>query len=328
MPNLQKLPESFKVVAASNRTKSKAEAFATKAGISTIYESVDDLINDKNVQVIDALLPVENNLTIIEKALKAGKPIAIEKPIADNIENARKIVELTRKSDVPVLILENWLYHNALNVVKPKLKQIGKIVGFNFTATGPFYTNNKFLGTSWRAKPKHIGGYLSDGGVHQLAYVVDLLGEVDNISAHTTQVREESGTDDVWFSTLKLKSGAIGTFTYGSAFGAVDKSRKFVIYGDAGSIDFDFSPGNSKPFIKVSLGTTGENKKVETIEIDETDKSGGILTEFANFHEAVVKGDKSLLKGKPEVAFLHLAIVDAALKSSAKGGDAVKVESV
>lgn len=325
LPNLQKLPEQFKVVAASNRTKSKAEAFAQKASISNekVFESIDDLINDKDVDVIDALLPVETNVTIIEKAIAAGKPVAIEKPIANNIENAKKIVELTKNSSVPVLILENWLYHTSLNVVKPKLKEIGKIVGFNYIATGPFNATNKYLATGWRAKPKHVGGYLSDGGVHQLAYLVDLLGEVETISAQTNQVREVSGTDDILFSTLKLKNGAIGTFNYGSAFGPADKTRQFTIYGDKGSVDFNFSPALPKPVVKVQI----EGKDAEVIEIDDSDDSNGIVTEFKNFYEAVKANDKSLLISKPDVTFHHLAIIDAALKSSANGGSAVKVES-
>lgn len=326
LPNLQKLPEQFRVVAASNRTRSKAEAFAQKAGISSdkVFESIDDLINDSDVDVIDALLPVETNVAIIEKAIAAGKPVAIEKPIANSVENARRVVELAKSSAVPVLILENWLYHSALSVIKPKLKEIGKVVGFNYIATGPFNAANKYLATGWRAKPRHVGGYLSDGGVHQLAYLVDLLGEAETISAQTRQIREASGTDDILFSTLKLKSGAIGTFNYGSAFGPADKARRFIIYGDKGSVDFNFSPALPKPVVKVQV----EGRDAEVLEIDESDNSNGVVAEFKNFYEAVKANDKSLLVSQPETTFHHLAIIDAALKSSANGGSAVKVESV
>lgn len=312
------------MTAVLNRTKAKAEAFAETAGHPKVYTSYDDLINDPEVDVIDALLPVENNVILVEKALAAGKPVCMEKPIADTVENARKIVALAKKSDVPVLILENWIYHNAVEVVKLEVAKIGKVVGFNYQSTGPFFAENKYLKTSWRANPKHVGGFLSDGGVHQLAYLVGVLGPVKTIAAQTTQVRAESGTDDVWFSTLKLESGAIGTFTYGSAFGAVDKSRVFAIYGDKGSVIFDFSPGK-KPYIKVSLGETGENKTVNELEIEES-SDNGLQAEFSNFYEAV-KGQKSL-KSTPEICFHHLAVVDAAVRSSRAGGEVTNVASV
>ena len=80
------------------------------------------------------------------------------------------------------------------------------------------------MATGWRLKPEHIGGFLSDGGVHQLALLTEVLGDVESVSGLTQQLKEQSGTDDVLFSTLKTAKGAIGTFTYGSAFGATDKS--------------------------------------------------------------------------------------------------------
>lgn len=122
---------------------------------------------------------------------------------------------------------------------------------------------------------------------------------------------------------MKLKNGAIGTFNYGSAFGPADKTRQFTIYGDKGSVDFNFSPALPKPVVKVQI----EGKDAEVIEIDDSDDSNGIVTEFKNFYEAVKANDKSLLISKPDVTFHHLAIIDAALKSSANGGSAVKVES-
>ena len=75
---------------------------------------------------------------------------------------------------------------------------------------------------------------LSDGGVHQLALLTEVLGDVESVSGLTQQLKEQSGTDDVLFSTLKTAKGAIGTFTYGSAFGATDKSTFFKIFGTNG----------------------------------------------------------------------------------------------
>ena len=97
------------------------------------------------------------------------------------------------------------------------------------------------MATGWRLKPEHIGGFLSDGGVHQLALLTEVLGDVESVSGLTQQLKEQSGTDDVLFSTLKTAKGAIGTFTYGSAFGATDKSTFFKIFGTNGSATYDWS---------------------------------------------------------------------------------------
>ncbi|ODQ78088.1 hypothetical protein BABINDRAFT_163114 [Babjeviella inositovora NRRL Y-12698] len=323
LPNFQQSSQ-FKVVGAYNRTKGKAETFAAKAGLtdSQVYDSLDDIFSQKSIDVIDALLPVQFNLDVVKLAIKHNKPLSFEKPIAANLEQAKEIVKLSKATDLPILILEQYSYFKAVDFVKSHLPSIGKVYAFEYSSTGAFAASSKYLATSWRAVPEHIGGYLSDGGVHQLALLTGILGEVESISAHTNQIRKESGTDDILFSTVKMASGAIGTFNYGSAFGATEKKSTLKVLGDNGSILYDFTQRNTA-VVKVSIGANGEVEA--NTQVFEFEDPNGQAAEFENFAEAVSKKDKSLVKVSPEVAFHHFAIVVAAMESSAKGGESVKI---
>lgn len=325
LPTLQKL-EEFTVTGAYNRTKAKAETFAQKAGLTEekVYDLLEAIFTAEDVDVVDALLPVQFNTEVVKLAIKHNKPLAMEKPIAANLAQAREIVELSRTSKVPILVLEQFAYFKAVELVKSKLEQIGPVVAFEHLATGPFYPSNKYLATGWRAKPEHIGGFLSDGGVHQLALLTGILGNVKLVSAHTRQVREVSGADDILFLTLELVLGAIGSFNYGSAFGNTVKTNTLKVYGKNGLLVYDYSAGK-KPLVTVWVGPDGENKKeAVTTEFDDPNNQEA---EFANFAEAVKASDKTKLVVTPEMAFHHLAIVGAALESS-KDGSAVAVETV
>ncbi|CAH2354544.1 uncharacterized protein CLIB1423_17S01552 [[Candida] railenensis] len=328
LPTFSKIPD-IKPVACYNRTKAKAETFATKASIpqEQVYDSLESIFEAKDVDFIDALLPVQFNLDAVKLAVKNKKPIALEKPIAANMEQARSIVNLSRETDLPIAILENWSYRKSIDILKKEIiPKIGEVVSFTYKSTGPWNDNNKYLATSWRQKPEHIGGFLSDGGVHQLALLTDVLGPVESVSGLTKQLRKESGTDDVLFSTFKLASGVIGTFTYGSSFGATEKSTSFIIYGLEGSLTYDFSPHLAKPTITYQTGA-GSASASEPIVV-EVDEANTFVAEFENFVSAVKSGNKGDVHVKPENAFHHLAIVAAALESSAKGGDNVKVETI
>lgn len=325
LPTIQKIPE-IKPYAAYNRTKAKAETFAEKAGIdkSLVADSLDDIFTNDKVDFIDALLPVQSNLDLIRKAIDHNKPVAIEKPIAANLEQAREIVNITNSTSLPILILENWSYRKSIPILKDVLTKIGDVVSFTYRATGAWNDNNKYLATGWRQNPEHIGGFLSDGGVHQLALLTDVLGPVETVSAFTKQLREESGDDDILFSTFKLQSGAIGTFTYGSAFGATDKSTSFTIYGTNGSVVYDFSPELPKPTITYQTGPSSQQASEKTV--IESDDGDTIHAEFTNFVKAVKANDKSVLTVTPASAFHHLAVVAAALESSKSNGTAVTVQ--
>lgn len=330
LPSYEEMSSDFKVVAAFNRTKSKALDFGKRAGIpeEKIYDDIDGILADKDVSYVDALVPAQFNLSTAQKAIAAGKPILLEKPIAATMQQARELVKLSDSTDLPIGIAENWLYLGVIDVAQKHLPEIGSVVAFTHNSTGPFVTENKYLSTSWRQNPEHIGGFLSDGGVHQLALVTHLLGEFDTVSALTKQVRKESGTDDIVFSTVKLvDSDIIGTFTYGSSFGATDKSVFLKIYGTNGSIEVQLSD-KKNPVVKVQLGDSAETAEKEVVYSIKDDDTFGVDAEFKNFHEAVVKGDKNLYRGNPRVAFHHLACVAAFLESSAKNGDHVKVERI
>lgn len=328
LPSYQELSDNFKVVAAFNRHKTKALDFAKIAHIpeNKIYDNADDILNDSNVDFVDALLPVQYNVDIVEKAVKAGKPILLEKPIAANLEQAKEIVRLADSTPIPIGVAENWLYLPCVKTAKEQIEKISPVIAFTHNSTGPFITDNKYLATTWRQKPEHIGGFLSDSGVHQLALVTTLLGEFDSVSALTRQVREASGADDIVFATVQLKNAdVIGSFTYGSAFGATEKSTFLKVYGKNGTVTIDLSDKRN-PVVKVRLGGSAEDSSDEQILKIENDESFGVNSEFLNFHEAVSKKNKSLYLGTPRIVFHHLACVDAFLKSSARNGDNVKVE--
>lgn len=327
LPTIQSI-DNLTPYAAYNRTKSKAEDFAKKAGISEsqVFDSVDALLKDPKVDFVDALLPVQTNLEMIKAAIAHNKPIAVEKPIAANMEQARDIVALSRETDLPIGILEQWSFLHAIEEVKKILPKIGEVVSFTYNATGSWNADNKYLATSWRQNPQHIGGFLSDGGVHQLALLTEILGHVDTVSGLTKQVRKESGTDDIVYATFKLLSGVIGTFTYGSAFGATDKNTHLTILGTEGSLVYDFSPSLKKPTITYQTGAnSGEASAKIVVEVDEV---ATVKEEFKNFVAAVAAKDKSMVRVPPVKAFHHLAIVAAALESSKQGGSAVKVEQI
>ncbi|KAL7665634.1 Gfo/Idh/MocA-like oxidoreductase N-terminal domain-containing protein [[Candida] zeylanoides] len=311
-----------------NRTRSKAEAFAARANIpaASVYDSLEAIFAAPEVDFVDALLPVQHNVDAVNLAIAHGKPLAFEKPIAANLEQARQIVRLSAESSIPIAVLENWSFRNAIGVLTDKvLPQIGDVVSFTYHSTGPWNDNNKYLATAWRQNPEHIGGFLSDGGVHQLALLTDVLGPVATVSGLTRQVRPESGADDVLFSTMALKSGVIGTFTYGSAFGATAKSTSFTVYGTNGSAVYDFSPSLPQPTITWQTGTgSASASEPHVLAVEETST---FVAEFENFAAAVRSGDKSAIRVPPAKAFHHLAIVAAALESSASGGTAVKVAS-
>lgn len=326
LPSLENSPY-YKPVSCFNRTTSKAEEFATHASSPLkIYKEFDDAFKDEDVDLVDVLLPVQYNLNAVETAVKYKKNIVLEKPIAATIDQARQIVKISKENpDVLIAINEHWCYLKAVTELKNAVSKIGNVIGFNYHSTGAFNFENQYLSTPWRQHPEHIGGYLSDGGVHQLALLTSVLGNVESINARTTQVRPASGDVDVTWALCKMKSGVIGSFNYGSVFGNKEKKGYFEILGDNGSIYYDFSPVNGNRFVLRTGGLTKDGEKTEE-EIKITDEYWKTDREFEVLAKEI-NGEKGSIVSWPEVAFHHLAIVDAIIKSSKADAATVKVET-
>lgn len=281
---------------------------------------MDHILQDKDIDAVDALLPVQFNLDTVKKAVAAGKPIAFEKPISSNVKDGAEIVKIAEKTEIPVFVLENFVYHNSVRQLKEVLPKVGKVATFTYTAYGP-YAPSKYHSTGWRQKPQHVGGYLSDGGVHQLAILTEVLGEVESVSARTQQLKDVSGDVDTLNSLFNMKDGSYGTFLYGSYFGPCQKLCRFTILGTEGSIVYELELG--KP-ATISVYHGDPHAKPEVLQV-EADDVNGVVAEFANFKEAVAKKDKSLLKCTPRKAFHHFAIIAACVESGEKKGSLVDV---
>ncbi|KAI8393702.1 uncharacterized protein BYT42DRAFT_619855 [Radiomyces spectabilis] len=318
--------EKYQLVACANRSRDKAVKFAAEAGIpeSAIYSDPLELINDPNVELIDTLLPVQYNRGIVEAAIAANKHIIFEKPIAASLEDARKIVLAARKAKTVVAVAENWAYHPLVTAVGSFIEKggIGEIVNFTYDSTRPYSPNSPYYATNWRMNPEHPGGYLSDGGVHDMCHLKIALGWFDTVSAFTTKRHTVHGADDTLASTVRLKNGAIGVanFTFCSAG---MKSLRLEIHGTNGSIilknDTDVELFNEQ----------GESVDTQYIkDLAQEVSSGGFTDvegELYNLYQTLRHGAK--LGISIDDCFHHLAFFIAALES-AREMKAVKLPEI
>ena len=57
-------------------------------------------------------------------------------------------------------------------------------------------------------------GYLSDGGVHNMAHIVAILGEIQSVSAFASKTYPIHGAEDTLASAVRMKSGAVGVINF------------------------------------------------------------------------------------------------------------------
>ena len=81
----------------ANRTHEKAVAFAQKYGISKVYDNIDDVFYDPDVDIIYISTPHNTHINYLRKALSNGKHVLCEKVMASNEQEALSMIECAQK---------------------------------------------------------------------------------------------------------------------------------------------------------------------------------------------------------------------------------------
>ena len=185
-----------KLYAVGNRTHSKAVDFADKYGIEKVYDDLNDMFYDDNVDVIYITSPHNTHIDFIMKALENGKHILCEKSITLNSVELEKAL---KKADGKNLVLAEamTIYHMPLYKKLMKLVAGGEIgdvsmIQANFGSYKDYDMKNRFFNMNL------AGGAMLDIGVYALSFIRWFMDSkpdqlLSQVKQAPTKVDEQAG---------------------------------------------------------------------------------------------------------------------------------------
>lgn len=259
------MPES-RLAAVCTRSKESAEAAAREGGFARSYTTIEALVADPEISVIDCVLPNDAHRAALATVLAAGKHVYCEKPLALSGAEARDLFTLAAASKGKLGMTFNYRFIPAIMRAKKLISDgaLGEIYSFQFEYFHSGY-QDAARPLTWRMRKELSGGgALVDMGAHIIDLARHLLGDFAAVSAITkTWIPErplsrgasEKGNvtvDDAAWVTARLTSGALGTLvTSRFATGAADDLR-FRIEGSKGAVRFDLMDANWLYFFNTS----------------------------------------------------------------------------
>ena len=300
LPALKQLKDQFEISALYNRTKEKAEALSKKIdGHQIIYDSYEKMLEDGQIHAVDLALPTAANKEFIFKAIDKKIPVICEKPLSTDVETAKEILDYVNQKNGLLYIAENFRHIKVFQKIKLMISEgvIGEPVSFIWNEFAGLTNENQYVNTSWRRHPEHIGGFLSDGGVHHIAGMKAIFGPIKDAKGKTKRVTDYLGSDDNLYAILEFKSGVIGVYnaSYSTAWGP----SQHQIIGSNGTILWD----------QDKIYVISSNEK----EIIKREKEEDYKLEFEDFYQSLTEGVLSK-KGSPEEALNDLQIIEAIIK--------------
>lgn len=196
------------IYSVANRSYAKALAFAKEYGIANVYETIDELFEDENVDIVYIATPHNTHIEFIRKALRAGKHVLCEKAITLNSGELQEAMEL---ADANHLILAEamTIYHMPLYQKMRELMDSGrlgavKLIHMNFGSYNEYDMNNRFFNRNL------AGGAMLDIGVYALSFVRWFLSSKPDQIASQVKLAP-TGVDEQAGILLKNKEEEIAT---------------------------------------------------------------------------------------------------------------------
>lgn len=299
-PVLKTMKNKFEIVMVCNHTEPKAKDFAQTVGNVPYTLDYLELLNNPEIEAVDIILPIHLNYQVTKDALKAGKHVMLEKPLAANMDEANAMLKFEKQYPRVMMVAENYRYCYTFLQTKKYLDEeyIGKPYSAFWNIFYRLEESNKYVKTKWRIHHQYPGGFITDGGVHNIAALRLLFGEIIHINAFTKSINPNLGELDSFslqFNTSQNVAGVFNLFFSVSAY----SQNKFLIFGTKGTIEI-------------------ENWTIKIYQADRTpveekiDDDGGYHNQFINFYNAI-NGDEKVISTFPE-AYRDLSVIMKALK--------------
>lgn len=321
IPELAANPDA-RIIGYYNPTQSRAEQMAAQYG-GKVYPTLADLLADPEIDAVVMSLANQAHAEVTIQALKAGKDVLCEKPMATTIEECEAMVAAAEEAGKVLMIAQNQRLAKAHEKAKQLIEEgaIGKVLTFRttFGHGGPeTWSINPGKGTWFFNKEKAAMGAMADLGIHKTDLIQYLLGEqVVKVSAEITTLDKtgENGelieVDDNAICIFTMESGIIGTMTASwTYYGAEDNST--ILYGTKGIMRIYDNPAYAIQLI--AADGTCTNMDVEQIQTNDNQTKSGMTDLFV---ETLEKNLEVAISGKEVLAAMRA--IFAAIKSSEQG---------
>jgi predicted dehydrogenase len=238
-PAFNKVPNS-KLIAVMRRNAEKAKDYAQRHAVEKWYRNADELINDPDVNAIYVATPPLSHEEYAIKAIQAGKPVYLEKPMTINAASAKRVEQVSKEAGVKMVIAHYRRQQPLFLKIRELLDQkyIGDVRLVEMKIFQPHQSGMiAQTETNWRIDPSVSGGGLFyELAPHQLDLMMYFFGRAKKVSGISFNASDYYNADDTASGQILFESNVL--FNGAWCFTSYERNDRCEIVGSKGRIAF------------------------------------------------------------------------------------------
>lgn len=182
LKNLTSVFQNTEVVAVTDLCRENAIKRAEQFGIPKVADSNEELLAMQEIEIVVVLTIPSTHYLICKEAIRAGKHVYVEKPIAMGLDEGQELLELAKEKDVRLCCAPDTMLGANIQTARKLIDDgwLGKPIGCHahllYPGSESWHPNPEFL-------YKHGAGPLFDVGPYYCMGISYLLGCVEEVSA-------------------------------------------------------------------------------------------------------------------------------------------------
>lgn len=236
------LVEGSRVVAVMSRSSEKASSYAQRHNIPRWHTDAQSLINDPEVNAVYIATPPSSHATYAIMAMKAGKPVYVEKPLAASYVDCQRVMRISRETGVPCFVAYYRRKLPYFNKVQELLQEgaIGKVVNVQIRfSVPPRDLDYNSTNLPWRVQRDIAGGgYFYDLAPHQLDLLQEFFGPIVHVSGFSANRGGLYQTEDTVSASFAFQDGMPGSGSWCFVGHESARTDQIELIGEKGRICF------------------------------------------------------------------------------------------
>lgn len=292
------------------------DPYSTKKN-KLFVNSIDDLFNNKNIEIIFICTPNYLNKKLTIESLKKEKHVFCEKPPGLNAKDIKNVIIAENKYKKTLMYGFNHRHHDSIQKIKQIVdeKEFGRILWmrgrYGKSVETDFYKN-------WRSKKEYSGGgILIDQGIHMLDIFLYLAGDFDKIQATVSNLYWDLDIEDNVFAVLQNSKNKIAASLH-STMTQWRNLFSLEVFFEKGYVVLNGLNTSSKSYGEEVLNIAKNRSSAPTAIWEEEENihfkiDNSWEKEIIEFHKSIIKNTKPII-GNSFEALQLMKVIDKIYK--------------
>lgn len=272
--------DDIKVVAFCDTSRERLEIMTTKYNVKETFEDYKKLLGMESLDAVYVAVPPKFHEEIVLASIAAGKHLLCEKPLANSVEEAERMLNALNDSDLVNAMHFPLNYQASLLQFENLIREgyIGELRRINLKMHFPHWPR-LWQQSDWVAS-REQGGYVLEVGVHWIQAIQRIFGRITAVRSTLQFPDDPSLCENGIIAEMKLENGTTILVDGLSNIGG-EEHLEFAAYGSAGTVMI-------RNWRQLLVAKTGEN--LQEIEAD-VFNGANLISEFVK----AVNGEKAVI---------------------------------